>query len=140
MTTLADQLLQRCSDDREQGLSASILKDLKSPQNQLTFIAVFFSDVSKGGFEQFVYNANGIYLPEVAEVLEAVSASHAVACIDQVIQLCIDDNDAYKTFLAGDFNHCAFKQKLSALTEIYREGDDLTEEAGEIIQKLMKQR
>lgn len=140
MTTLADQLLQRCSRDREQGLSANILKDLKSPQNQLTFIAVFFSDVSKGGFEQFVYNANGIYLPEVAEVLEAVNAGHAVASIDQVIQLCIDENEAYQAFLQGDFSDCEFKQKLGALTEVYRQGEDVTEEAGEAIQQLMKQR
>lgn len=139
--SLHDSLYQRCLADREKGLTASILKDLKQPGHQLTLTAVFYYDVSEGGFERFIYNANGVYLPEVAEVLDLLNASNAVKYLDQAIQLCIDSQSDYQAFLQGDFSDSEFKSALNAITQAYRDSEQsLIVEIPETLSKLLRQR
>lgn len=135
---LHTSLLRRCEDDRKKGLTAAILKDLDNPAHQLTLIAVFYSDIVTGGFARFVYNANGIYLPEVAEVLEQLKASAAVKALDEVMQFCIDANEDYQAFLSGDFSESEFKRRLNDFSEVYAMQASLIEEIPQTLQKLLR--
>ena len=140
-TSLHDKIILRCQQDREKGLTASILKDLKNPSHQLTLLSVFYADVTAGGFEQFIYNANGVYLPEVAEVLDAVNASHATEFLDAGMQHCIDESEAYQSFLVSDFSDCAFKAAIRDITDRYTDtGISLIEEIPEQLVKLLRHR
>lgn len=140
-TSLHDHIIQRCQQDREKGLTASILKDLKDSGHQLTLVSVFYSDVFIGGFERFVYNANGVYLPEVAEVLEALNAGHATKYLDIMMQYCIDETEAYQAFLASDFSDCIFKTALADISARYtKTGPSLIDEIPDSLKKLLRQR
>lgn len=126
---IAEKLVSRCLKDREAGMSAQILKDLKSDNSVYSLLAILFYDFREGGFAQFVYNANGIYLPEMAEVLTHVGAAGTNGYLDRVISHCIENNDGYNEFLQGDFSDCPFKDGLNSLSEEFNDSDA----AGEIV-------
>ena len=136
---LDEKLVARCLADRASGLSAAVLNDLKSDDSRYSLLAIFYYDIKQGGFAQFVYNANGIYLPEMAEVLSAVKADQSNAFLDQVMNLCIDKNDQYLQFLSGDFEDSPFKSELQQITQAYVDaGSPVEVEAAEAITKLVK--
>ncbi|NRB41254.1 MAG: hypothetical protein HRU20_22740 [Pseudomonadales bacterium] len=140
-TVLHDVLFKRCLADREKGLTAGILKTLDDANSQTTLLAVFYYDVAIGGFERFVYNANGVYLPEVAEVLDKLNAGNATKFLDQVLQYCIDNADAYQDFLQGDFSDSDFKLALTTISSTYTEsGMSLIDEIPDTLKKLLRQR
>jgi len=133
------KLVERCLKDRESGLSAAVLKDLKSDNSVYSLLAIFQYDMQEGGFPQFVYNANGVYLPEMADVLRHVGASQTNAYLDKVISLCVDKNEDYQEFLVGAFEDTPFKAELQALSQQYSDSEhSLQSEAGEKIAKLIK--
>ncbi len=137
--TLHDALLRRCEADREKGLTQSILKDLNAPSNQLTLLAVFYHDFFKGGFERFIYNANGVYLPEVADVLEKLKAKEARYYLELVISYCVENNEDYQTFLAGDFSDSDFKKALAHFSSEYQALDNsIVNEIGDGLKKLFR--
>lgn len=136
---LDEKLVARCLSDRSAGLSAKILNDLKDDNSLYSLLAIFYYDIKQGGFAQFVYNANGVYLPEMAEVLSYVKAHQSNAFLDQVINLCVDKNDQYQQFLSGDFEDSPFKSELQLITQAYLESDSpLQVEAAEFMTKLIK--
>lgn len=135
---LHDAMLKRCDEDRSKGLTAAILKDLSSPDHQLTLLSVFYSDMVMGGFQRFVYNANGVYLPEVAEVLEMLKASVAAKALDEVMQHCIDANESYQAFLNGDFSESEFKLQLAGFSEAYAQQTSLVDEIPDTLKKLLR--
>ena len=136
---LDQKLISRCLADRSSGLSAKVLNDLKSDNSLYSLLAIFYYDIQHGGFAQFVYNANGVYLPEMADVLSSVKADQSNIFLDQVINLCIDKNDQYQAFLTSDFEDSSFKSELQKITQAYFDtGSTLEVEAGEAIAKLIK--
>ena len=136
---LDEKLVARCLSDRESGLSAAVLNDLKNANSLYSLLAIFYYDLKQGGFAQFVYNANGVYLPEMADVLSHVKAHQSNAFLDQVISLCIDKNDQYQQFLIGDFEESPFKSQLQEITQAYIDANSPLEvEAAEAIVKLIK--
>lgn len=132
-------LMRRCEVDRKKGLTMAILQTLNEPANQLTLLAVFYHDMYKGGFEHFIYNANGVYLPEVLEVLGTLKAHEAAAQLDKAIQYCIDESDAYQVFLQGDFSDSPFKTALSVLSDESRAAEvQLLDEIAAPLKKLLR--
>ena len=121
--TLLNQLIKKSLSDREAGLTAVILEDMSNPQNIYSLIAVFAYDVYEGGFAQFIYNSNGIYLAEVAEALETVGADSTGVFLERAINACLDDDKSYKKFLAGNFADCFFKKKLDKISADYAKSE-----------------
>ena len=133
-------LTNHCLQVRENGLTKAMITDSSSPEVRLTLLSIFFFDVEKGGFERLVYNANGVYLPELVDVLSAVGADETNAFLDRVINVCLDDVDQYNAFLEGDFSDCELKTKLHKLSEEYRQLEQRLEiEASSVLEKLIKQ-
>ena len=135
---LDEKLVARCLADRASGLSGAVLNDLKSDSSLYSLLAIFYYDMKQGGFAQFVYNANGMYLPEMAEVLAHVKAHQSNAFLDKVMNLCVDKNDDYHAFLNGEFEDSPFKSELQAITQAYLDCESPLEvEAAEVITKLI---
>src|SRR5690606_5910383 len=135
------ELDKKCRELKVEGLSAELLDDLSNPETIFSLLALFYYDVNKGGFAQFVYNANGVYLPEMAKVLEIIGASYTKAHFDRVIRLCLDRNDEYQEFISGDFsNDNDFKDALHLLSLEYLQSDTRLESEAEIaISEIIKQ-
>ncbi|ROR97983.1 uncharacterized protein DUF4375 [Sinobacterium caligoides] len=137
---LQTKLIDKCLSEREAGLTASILDDLDNPCNLYTLLALFCYDVQEGGFAQFVYNSNGVYLVEVAQALEAVEADNTGLFLERVINLCLDEDKLYKKFLASDGSDGFFKRKLDKISEEYLRCDEpLIVEAEESLIALISQ-
>ena len=128
-----------CRTIREQGLTAGDVKDPSSTNTQLILSAIFFDDVASGGFAKWVYNANGVYLPETVDVLTAIGADSTNGYVDRVLNHCVNYHDDYQSFLAGEFEDSPFKEALNALTDEYLASELPIEiEAEEPLKKLLE--
>jgi hypothetical protein len=122
------KLQQHCLHNREVGLTAAIVDDIDNAANQYALLAIFSSDINAGGFAQFVYNANGIYIGEVFEILTKIEATETAVFLDRAINLCLDQEKLYQKFLAGPFADTFFKKKLDKISEDYREAEQSFED------------
>ncbi|CAA0107473.1 Uncharacterised protein [BD1-7 clade bacterium] len=131
-------LVQKCEAAREAGLTAAMVKETESDTTRLILASIFYADVKSGGFAKFVYNANGVYLPEMVDVLTAIGAENTNSHLDAVLNYCVSHHDDYVAFLEGDFTDSSFKEKLNALTESYEASEAHMEiEAADTLQKLL---
>lgn len=127
MVSINDLLWDKALDDRRAGVLNTIPQDLNCPGTQLSLIAVFVYDVEKGGFAQFVYNCQGLYLGETLELFRKFNAHHTVKHLEEVVQHCLTYEDEYHTFLSIDFGSCDFKNSLHAISIRYLKSDQLLE-------------
>ncbi|CAH0992470.1 hypothetical protein SIN8267_02595 [Sinobacterium norvegicum] len=125
------KLQQHCQHNRDTGLTAAVIEDIDNAENQYALLSIFSSDVNAGGFAQFVYNANGIYIGEVFEILEKIEATETAIFLDRAINLCLDEEKLYQKFLAADFADSYFKKKLDKISEDYRKAEQSFEQEAE---------
>jgi hypothetical protein len=99
-------------------------------------LAQFFNyNVTKGGFAQLIYNAQGEYLQEIEHALSAASAESARSFYEQAIHLCFADVAAYQEFIASPFTfESSLKHSLQVLSiEYLRSTPSFEEEAATFI-------
>ncbi|CAA0091148.1 Uncharacterised protein [BD1-7 clade bacterium] len=131
-------LVQKCAAAREAGLTAAMVKETESDGTRLILASIFYTDVESGGFAKFVYNANGVYLPEMVDVLTAIGAENTNSHLDVVLNYCVSHHDEYVAFLEGDFSESPFKTKLDTLSEAYDASEGHLEvEAADTLQNLL---
>jgi len=98
------------------------LDDLKENHTEmylLLLLSIFSYSVNQGGFAQLLYNLNWVYLEDVELTLEIVGAENSKLEMSNVIQLCIDNAEAYQEFISSDFSESKFKNILHKQTLAY---------------------
>ena len=94
-------------------LGARLQQALKSRADSQQPVAQAVTDVMlaafvarnlhQGGFAQLLFNAQGGYLREMAEMLRNVNASNTLNLYERAVRVCLADKLGYQSFLASDF-------------------------------------
>ncbi len=84
----------------------------QNSKNALSLIAILYYDLKQGGFPQYIYNSQGIYLSETLEILDKIKAKTIHKYLSNIIEYCINNNDSYHEFLNSNFSESNFKNEL----------------------------
>ena len=106
---------------------------LRPPEPILeVLLAQFFSyNITKGGFAQLIYSAQGEHLQAIEQMLIAANATIAGQFYERAINLCIANPNLYEEFLSHKFTtENELKNSLHRLSiEYFREKRDFEQEA-----------
>ena len=110
------------------GSSVSATWDLSTDVGRARY---FRYHVERGGFAQLLFNLGGDHLQDIAGMLERSGAEVAARYYERALLACLDDEEAYQSFLAGDFiGENALKSTLQLLSvDYFRVGKPFGREA-----------
>jgi hypothetical protein len=96
-----------------------------TPQHlALYLVAQFEYDVRQGGFAQLIFNMQGACLAEIEDMLIAVNAGIARARYVRAIDACLNQQDAYFSFLESNYTDAnALKNELQLISLDYLSRD-----------------
>ena len=114
LTGLSEQLQQA----RQNAASAD---EAMPPQVMNVMLAAFVAyHLHKGGFAQLLFNAQGAYLAQIAQMLQNINARNTLHFYESAVRICLNDKSGYQDFLAGDFvSPGAFKNALHEVSLDY---------------------
>ena len=97
LCALAERLQQHQSlrHDPHQAMPAEL--------TDVVLAAFLARNLRQGGFAQLIFNAQGQYLGEMAQMLQNFNASNTLAFYEQAVRICLADKAGYQSFLASDY-------------------------------------
>ena len=97
LCALAERLQQ------QQSLRQSPHQAMPAELTDVVLAAFLARNLRQGGFAQLIFNAQGQYLGEMAQMLQNFKASNTLAFYEQAVRICLADKAGYQSFLASDY-------------------------------------
>jgi len=108
----------------------------QNSKSALSLIAILYYDLSQGGFPQYIYNSQGIYLSETLEILDKIKAKTIHKYLSNITEYCVNNSDEYHEFLSSNFNESNFKNELWKYSLSYKkETKNILSEIKSYVQK-----
>ena len=122
----------------QQHQSAEGLQQAAPAEATDVVLAAFLArNLQRGGFAQLVFNAQGQYLGEMAQMLKNFNASNTLNFYEQAIRICRADKAGYQSFLSSDYvGALAVKNPLHEISlDYYESSPQFAQEAWPSLRK-----
>ena len=97
---------------KSNGNSEYLAVNYKGDKESLSLLAILYYDLKQGGFPQYIYNSQGIYIAETLELLKSIGATIISKHLNNVVEYCLEHENEYQEFFDSYMEETSFKNKL----------------------------